>query len=54
MNTPFIGKELKQIEKYHVRHLNQWVGGLMHINVKTCYDLQYLTMSLSGYMNSPT
>ena len=26
----------------------------MHITVQTCYDIQYLTMSLSGYMNAPT
>ena len=26
----------------------------MHINLHTRYDLQYLTMHLSGYMNSPT
>ena len=25
----------------------------MHITVKTSYDLQYLTMRLSGYINSP-
>ena len=26
----------------------------MHITVKTWYELQYLTMQLSGYMNGPT
>ena len=26
----------------------------MHITVQTCYDLQYLTMRLSGYTNVPT
>ena len=26
----------------------------MHITVRTCYDLQYLTMQLIGYMNAPT
>ena len=26
----------------------------MHVTVKTCYDIQYLTMHTSGYMNSPT
>ena len=25
----------------------------MHITVQTCYDLQYLTIKLSGYINSP-
>ena len=25
----------------------------MHITVKTRYDLQYITMRLSGYMNAP-
>ena len=54
MNTPVIGGKLKQIEKSHGGYLNQWVGGLMHITVQNCYDLQYLTMRLSGYMNAPT
>ena len=53
MATPFIGAELKQIEKSHGGSLNHWVGGLMYIIVQTCYDLQYLTMRLSGYMNAP-
>ena len=26
----------------------------MHITFQTCYDLQYLTMHLSGYINAPT
>ena len=26
----------------------------MQINVQNCYDIQYLTMRLSGYMNAPT
>ena len=26
----------------------------MHTTVQTHYDLQYLTMRLSGYMNAPT
>ena len=26
----------------------------MHITVQTCYDIQYITMRLSSYMNSPT
>ena len=26
----------------------------MHITVQTCYDIQYIPMRLSGYMNSPT
>ena len=26
----------------------------MCITVQTCYDIQYLTMRLSGYMNAPT
>ena len=25
----------------------------MHVTVQTCYNLQYLTMRLSGYMNAP-
>ena len=54
MNTPVIGGKLKQIEKSHGGYLNQWFGGLMHITVQNCYDLQYLTMRLSGYMNAPT
>ena len=53
MDTPLIGEYLKQIDKSHRGSLYHWVGGLMHITVKTCYNLQYLTMSLSGYMNAP-
>ena len=53
MDTPFIGEELKQIEKSHGGSLNHWVGGIMHITVQTRYDLQYPTMSLSGYLNAP-
>ena len=26
----------------------------MHITVQTSYDLQYLTMRISGYTNAPT
>ena len=33
--------------------LNHLVGRLMHITVQTRYDIQYLTMRLSGYMNTP-
>ena len=25
----------------------------MHITVQTCYDLQYITICLSGYINNP-
>ena len=45
---------MNQIEKSHGGSLNNWVGGLMHITVQTHYDLQYITMRLSGYMNAPT
>ena len=54
LDDPLIGEELKQIDKSQGGYLNNWVGGLMHITVQTRYDLQYLTMRLSGYMNSPT
>ena len=54
MDTPFIEEELKQTDKSHGGSFNHWVGGLMHITVQTRYDLQYLTMKLSGYMNAPT
>ena len=54
MDTPLIGEEMKQTEKLHGGYLNHWVGGLMHITVQTRYNLQYLTMYLSGYRNSPT
>ena len=54
MDKPLIGAELKQIERLHGGSLNHWVGGLVHITVQTRYDLQYLTMRLSGYMNAPT
>ena len=54
MNTHIIEEELKQIEKSHGGSLNHWVGGIIHITFQTKYDIQYLTMRLSGYMNSPT
>ena len=52
--TPLIGEELKRINKSHVGSLNHWGGGLMKITVQTRYDLQYLTMHLSGYTNEST
>ena len=52
--TPLIGEELKKIEKSHGRSLNNWVGGLIYITVQTFYDLQYLTMCLSIYINAQT
>ena len=54
MDTPLIGAELKHIEKSHRGSINHWVGGLMNITVQTCYDLQFITIFLSGYMNAPT
>ena len=54
MATPIIREELKQINKSHGGSLNQWVGGLMHTTVQTRYDLQYIKIRLSGYMNAPT
>ena len=54
MDTPLIVEELKQIEKSHRLSLNYWAGVLIHIIVQTQYDLQYLTMRLSVYMNTPT
>ena len=54
VDTPLIVEELKQIYKLHCGSLNHWVGGLVHITIQTCYDFQYLTMRLSGYMNAPT
>ena len=54
MDTPIIVEELKQIEKSHGGSLNHWVGGLIHITVQNCYDLKYLTIRLSGYMNEST
>ena len=58
-NTLFMAKtliveELKQIEKSHGVSLNHWVGGIIYITIQTCYELQYLTMRLSGYTNAPT
>ena len=53
MDTPLNIEELKQVEKSHGESLNYWVGGIMHITVQTCYDLQYLIMRLSGYINAP-
>ena len=54
MDTTLIGEDLKQIDKLSGGSLNHWVGGLMHITVQTSYDLQYLTICLSVYMNTPT
>ena len=54
MDTPLIVEELKQIEKSHRLSLNYWSGLLIHITVQTQYDLQCLTMRISGYMNAPT
>ena len=34
--------------------LNHWFIGLMNITVQTCYYLQYVTIWLIDYMNSPT
>ena len=51
VTTPLTGAELKQIEKSHRRSLNQWVCALIKGTVQTCHDIQYLTISLSGYMN---
>ena len=48
MATPLIGEEMNVFEKLNVGSLNHWVGGIMHITVQTRYDLQYLTMRLSG------
>ena len=53
MGTNLIGEDLKQMEKSHGGPLNHWVGGIIHITVKTFYDLQYLTMHPSCYMNAP-
>ena len=54
MATIIIGAERKKIEKTQGVSLNIWVGGIMHIAVQNCYDLQYPTMHLSGYINAPT
>ena len=53
MATHLIGEKLTKIDKYHGGSLNHWVGGFMHITSQTLYDLQYLTMCLSGYNNAP-
>ena len=52
MKITLIGDKLKEIEKYHGGSLNHWVGGIVHTTVQTCYDIQYLTMRLSGYINA--
>jgi len=51
---PLVGDKLKQVEKQHGGSLNHWVGGLMHVQVVTRYDLAYACMRLSGYMSAPT
>ena len=54
MATTFIGVELEKIEKSYVLFINYWVGWLMQIIAQTCYDIQYIKMHLSGYMNEPS
>ena len=54
MDTNLIVEELKEMEKYHGGSINHWFGGIIHITVQNRYDLQYLTMHLSGYINAPT
>ena len=44
----------KKIGNSHRVSINTWVGGLMYTTVQTHYELQYLTILLSGYMNAPT
>ena len=51
---PLIVEELKNIYKSHGGSLNHWFGRIMHITVQTRYDLHYLIMRFSGYMNAPT
>ena len=53
MDRPLILEDLKSIDQSHRWSINYWVEGLIHINVRTWYGLQYLTMRLSGYMNYP-
>ena len=53
VDTTLIGEDMKQIENSHGVSLNNWFGGLIHITVQTCYDIQHLTMQLSGNMNAP-
>ena len=54
MEKIIIVDKLKHIEKPHGVSLNQWVGGIIKITVQKHYNLQYLTMRLSGYINAPT
>ena len=54
MAAPTIGEELKYIENSHGGFLNHWVGGIMHITIQIRYDLQSLTICLSGYINDLT
>ena len=54
MDTPLIREELKQIDKSYGIFLNNWVGGIIYTTVQTCYDLQYLTVYLSGYVKYTT
>ena len=53
MSTQSIGDELKPILKSHGGYLNHWVGGIFNITFQTLYDIQYLTIRFSGYMNTP-
>ena len=54
MATPLIGEELKHLEQTHGGSLNYWVGNLINVPIQKMYDLQYLPVRLSAYMNAPT
>ena len=54
LDTHLIGEGLNQIDKSNGGSLNYWFGGLMLITTQTCYDIQYLNMCLTRYMDSPT
>ena len=52
MAAPLIGNYSRK-RKSHGRSLNYWVEGLIHITIQALYDIKYITMSLSGYINYP-
>ena len=54
MDTPIIGEDLKKIDNSNGGSLNHWVSGHMYRTFQNCYNIKYLAICLSGYMNVPT
>ena len=46
-----VANNIKSIEDKQGIYLNHLVGSLIHVTVQTIYDMNYMLMCLSGYMN---